>query len=357
MELSSRLNSVYLCHLYFPNQPTMSQIELDYREVWSLILNCARYCPSPHNVQPWHLEIRGARAKVFVIGARTFPSTDFTGSFILSAMMMFLRCIEISAKNQGYLVDWDIVDVESLDFSQERSHFADLIVRQDDHPSRHRFSQHTLVSRKTSRKPNYEEPLPEDVLRDIEAEIRSGGFGVKIVSEPSLIDAVLRLDGVALSNDVNDPAYFNELRPLLRLSESKMGLHYRNMEMSRAQFAALKYMPWLFKVPFVGSLVREMYRRQLGHAQHMAFITGPFWDRADALSAGQMLINMWLVMSEHRVVLHPFGNLVTNTGARAEIERLLGIEGLWFVCRLGFTDEPPTSKRFAVPDFADFIDT
>jgi hypothetical protein len=332
----------------------MSPLSFDYRAVWTCILKVARFCPSPHNVQPWHLEIKGTGADLYVVGNRTFPNTDFTGSFIVSTMMMFLICLEVSAKNQGYIVEWDVVDVEKLDFSRQMSLFARLSLRDDPNPSPHRFSQELLLSRKTSRKPNYLRPVSDPVLEEIREEINSGGFGVKIVSEPTVIDRVLRLDGLALSNDVNDPLYFDELRPLLRLRDNKTGLFYRNMEMPRAQLAALKYMPWLLKLPVLGDLFREGYRRQLGRAQHMAFITGPFWDRADALSAGRMLINMWLVMSKHRVVLHPFGNLVTNTDARAKIESMLGIEGLWFVCRLGFTDEPPTSRRFSVADIANF---
>jgi len=61
-----------------------------------------------------------------------------------------------------------------------------------------------------------------------------------------------------------------------------------------------------------------------------------------------MLLDTWLELSRNGLHLHPFGNLVTNTDARREIETLMGIEKLWFVFRLGYTEPPEKSMRLSM---------
>jgi hypothetical protein len=99
----------------------------------------------------------------------------------------------------------------------------------------------------------------------------------------------------------------------------------------------------------------RVYRSQLGHCEHIAIVSGKFWRREDSLDAGRMLVDLWLTLSSHGIFIHPFGNLVTNREARAEIESLTGVKGMWFVCRFGYTDEPEESNRLSIPEIAKFV--
>jgi hypothetical protein len=77
----------------------------------------------------------------------------------------------------------------------------------------------------------------------------------------------------------------------------------------------------------------------------MAWVSGKFWKPGDAVAAGKFLIRFWLELTRRGLYLHPFGNLVTNTKARAAFEKLTGSRDIWFVFRIGYTDEPPESYR------------
>jgi hypothetical protein len=61
-----------------------------------------------------------------------------------------------------------------------------------------------------------------------------------------------------------------------------------------------------------------------------------------------MLIDMCLNQSNHNILIYPFGNLVTNLLARAEIELITGVEDVWFVCRLDYSDEPEGSIPLSI---------
>jgi len=56
-------------------------------------------------------------------------------------------------------------------------------------------------------------------------------------------------------------------------------------------------------------------------------------------------MRFWLELARQKLYLHPFGNLVTNSQAKARIQALTGLEDVWLVFRVGYTDQPPQSFR------------
>ena len=72
-------------------------------EPWWTLLETAIQIPSPHNVQPWRIRLVSEReAELYIDGKRTLPKEDTTGSFILSAMGMFVEAIALLAPPQGF---------------------------------------------------------------------------------------------------------------------------------------------------------------------------------------------------------------------------------------------------------------
>jgi hypothetical protein len=327
--------------------------------LWREVLEDARHCPSPHNVQPWALDVLSdGSARLYIVGERTFPFTDETGSFIVSALAMFLEYLKIAAQNRGYRLMSEVVDVEALDLQAPRSLFAVLSLRYEA-LSPHRFSNTELVYRRTSRKPNLRRPVAQSDLETLRSVVSRHGYGFHAVRDSREIEWILNKDITALFHDVNDPKYFGELRPLLKVgpkSETFEGLHYKAMEMPKVQLYMLKHFPWMVKIPVVRDVVRTVYHRQLGHCAVLAFVTGDFWKRSDAARAGKMLITFWLELSRMGMYLHPFGNLVTNKEARGTVEERAGVDKVWFVCRIGYTDEPDASNRYTVDKIANFIE-
>jgi hypothetical protein len=74
-------------------------------------------------------------------------------------------------------------------------------------------------------------------------------------------------------------------------------------------------------------------------------IGGAFFNDAAAVSAGAFLMQFWLELSRRKLFIHPFGNLVTNSQAKARLRELTSIDDAWLVFRIGYTDEPPQSLR------------
>src|ERR1700732_4929617 len=72
-------------------------------ELWCTLLETAIQTPSPHNVQPWRIRLVSEReAELLIDGKRTLPKEDSTGSFIPSAMGMFVEAIALLAPPQGF---------------------------------------------------------------------------------------------------------------------------------------------------------------------------------------------------------------------------------------------------------------
>jgi hypothetical protein len=56
-------------------------------------------------------------------------------------------------------------------------------------------------------------------------------------------------------------------------------------------------------------------------------------------------MRFWLELARRALYIHPFGNLVTNPQAKSRVRALSGIDDIWLVFRIGYTDEPPRSFR------------
>lgn len=273
-------------------------------------------------------------------------------------MAMFVSYCEIAARNRGYLLHCDVADVDQITPGSALSLFGTLSLEKRDDLRKGQFTDEDLTCRKTSRKENVHRVVPVQVLDELAGVVEGFGYTIKFTSDQNVIESVLQQNITALFSDVNDWPYFSELKPLLMLgpkSEAKDGLHYKAMNMSQLELAALKHLPKLVQVPLLDTLMRRVYRKQIGYCQCLAFISGDFWERQDALNAGKMLITFWLTMSKHGIYLHPFGNLVTNREARKQVEDQMGIQDMWFVCRVGYTVEPEESNRFSVAEIATIV--
>lgn len=323
------------------------------RPNWHEVIDIARHCPSPHNVQPWKIELLDQGiAKLYIDGTRTFPWTDHSGSFIVSSMSMFLACLEFSAHNRGLAIDIEYGDIANLQLRDALSHFATLQLRPLEEADASRFatvySDQELLNRKTSRKENLHKPIAEEAINRISELTRNFGYEFHLTQDQVTINKVLACDIKALFSDLNHQQYFGELKPYIKLGQKEStfdGLHFDAMNLHKFQLALMKHLPVLLKTPIFSGLAAAIYRKQLGHCQSLAFVCGDFWDREGALVSGQMLIRMWLELSKMDLRVHPFGNLITNQEARKNIEELVGIKNVWFVFRMGYTDEPVKSNR------------
>lgn len=320
--------------------------------VWASILETARFAPSPHNVQPWKVKILSDQAmEVFVDRSRTLPDEDPTGSFVISAMAMFVEAIRLVGENHGHRITAELHDP---DVSEPLALFARLSV-EGPSPGPSRYPDSIFLVRRTSRLPSITAALPPSAIASLDAVARAHGQRFVHLDDPGLIAAALDRNVDALFDDLNDAHYHDEISLWFRCSAQSArrhpdGLDFRCMRMSPMELAMAKYAPWVLKAPVIGRMMRALYRQRLGAAHHIGLIAGPFWSREDAVPAGRFLLTFWLELASKNLFLHPFGNLVTNRAAAAWLKERTGVSDVWLVFRFGETASAPRSARLPLEE-------
>ncbi len=99
--------------------------------IWHELLEYARWCPSPHNVQPWKVEIVSAtQANLYYDPARFSSVVDETSAFTTVGMGMFVECLSIAAASRGMRVS-EVHDAEEVMHADKDGiqYFAKLIIQ------------------------------------------------------------------------------------------------------------------------------------------------------------------------------------------------------------------------------------
>jgi hypothetical protein len=175
------------------------------------------------------------------------------------------------------------------------------------------------------------------------------------LDDPVRIEAIILENIRAVFHDLNVHAYHDEIARWFRYSDEEAktkadGLDYRCMGVPAIQLKLMRVLPQVMRWPLTRDFIRWVYRKQLGKVSHIGVISGSFFDDAAAVRAGAYLMRFWLELARQKLFIHPFGNLVTNPQAKARIHELTGIDDIWLVFRIGYTDAPPQSYRRSLND-------
>jgi hypothetical protein len=314
--------------------------------LWEPIIRAALRTPSPHNTQPWRLRIVDARhATLFMERARMLPDEDVTGHFLRCAMGMFLESLRLLSANAGFLLCTNLI-VEDVPGAFIR--FAELELAGTSEPSP--YPDGLFQARKTSRLPSNGARIDPEVTALLQRIAMQFGHSYHQLDDPALIEVLILENIRAMFHDLNVEAYHREIVSWFRYNDDEArtkadGLYYRCMKISPAQLKLMRRLPLIMSWPLTRGLVRRIFRRQLGRISHIGVIAGPFFHDEAAVSAGAFLMRFWLELSRHKIFIHPFGNLITNSQSRALLRELTSIDDPWLVFRIGYTDEPPESFR------------
>ena len=97
-----------------------------------------------------------------------------------------------------------------------------------------------------------------------------------------------------------------------------------------------------------------MLNKAMNGTANLAWISGPFENRNDWVNAGRMLQRLWLEMTRHNVYMHPFGPVITTPDSNEKFKQRINYDEnkgtLWFLVRLGYSNEPPRSFRLDTKD-------
>ena len=333
--------------------------------MWQKLLETAIYAPSPHNVQPWRLRIvSNDSADLLIEKHRTLPKEDPTGSFIILTMGLFIQALKIIAANDSMKLDFQFYKPLS-EFTPEHIAkakdellpFAKLTLAQQsartsDEPV---YENALFLTRRTSRLSYLPEPIPEDLVQTLSTLARTWGQTYKQVTTADIIEHVLKRNIEAVFEDLNNPAYHGEIVEWFRFSDhssrrNRDGLDYRCMNSSRISFWLAARVPQLLQLPVTSSVLKKIYRRQLGHVPTIGMLAGPFWQAESAFQTGRFSMCFWLELAKHDLYIHPYGNLVTNKAAAEWCRQLLAVPQIWLIFRIGFSKTPPQSYRRSVEE-------
>ena len=327
---------------------------------WLSLLETAVRTPSPHNVQPWRLRpLDGRAADLFIERGRTLPKEDTTGSFIILTMGMFVEALNVLAANRSLSLAWELQHAPEWyakeilrPGGEELMHFARLRLseRGGVGEAAESYEDSLFFRRRTSRIPLLPKPVDEEATRALAGLARKWGHRYEQITDAAKIERGLRRNTHALFEDLNSPDYHDEIVGWFRFTDraarrTRDGLDYRCMNSSRASFWAAARMPRLLLLPFTRQLLARVYRKQLGVVPTIGLLSGPFWEPESAFETGRFLMRFWLETARRGLYIHPYGNLVTNHGAAEWLLNETGVERIWLVFQIGYSEEPPASYR------------
>ena len=215
------------------------------------------------------------------------------------------------------------------------------------------YGEDLFFKRCTSRLHLRDEQVPAETIESLVKIAISWNQKFAVITEPEKIERLMKLNTAALFEDLNTAEYHDEIVEWFRYSDKQSkthldGLDYRSMNVSRLNLWLSAKMPWLLRLPVANQVLAKVYRAQTGRIPTLGIISGGFWKPSDAVEAGKFLMRFWLETAAHNVYIHPFGNLVTNRKAAKAVEFETGILDIWLVFKIGFSDEPPKSRRLPV---------
>lgn len=331
--------------------------------LWLKLVGLAIRAPSPHNVQPWKLRLTSdSHATLCVDMNRALPAEDVTGSFLLSAMGLFLEALGIAAHANSFELAMSMCESPATlaprfaTPSTDLIPFACLSLTPTKRPIND-FSLALLQARTTGRTIYSEARLSAEA----EAQLRRGALGAGLefglTSDYRIVRYLLDLNTRALFHDLNAPSYHDEIARWFRCTpaeetSTRDGLSYRCMNMHPWEMRIAKTYPRLLQLPFASPAIRQRYTHQ-NRCGSIGYLSGPFFeDPGAAIGFGRGLLRFWLVVAATGLSLHPLGNLVTNADAAQHVESVLGVRQIWLIFKVGQLEHAaPQSLRRPVEDF------
>ena len=116
------------------------------------------------------------------------------------------------------------------------------------------------------------------------------------------------------------------------------------------EYFLMAHLPWSAKIPGLGRIIRARYRALVGPSPQLGILEGDFFTRENAFNTGRGFMRLWLELARLGLYLHPFGNLITNEAAKANVIALTGIKNPWIIFRFGGSAQPPRAARLALEE-------
>jgi hypothetical protein len=211
------------------------------------------------------------------------------------------------------------------------------------------------MKRRTSRIALLPEAVPEKSAQALKELAARWNQRYEQITDPAAIERILACNTDALFEDLNNPAYHDEIVEWFRFTNASArrtrdGLDYRCMNATRPSFWLAARMPWLMRFPLTRPLLSRTYRSQIGLVPTIGILAGDFWQPESAIQTGRFFMRFWLETALQGLYIHPYGNLVTNRRAARWCAEETGISNIWLIFKIGSSKEPPKSYRLPLEE-------
>ena len=275
----------------------------------------ARWAPSPHNTQPWRIEVRSEReADLFAERGRLLPVEDPEGRFPEAGFGVFAEALRDrrGRARSAPAVRGAVPGPRRTGPTSNRSL----------PPSRSRTTRpvlpRLLAARRTSRLPSDGRPAPPDALRRLRAGrgragprmgLQPGAGARRLGRRPERRHRLLRPSTRSVcraeigrwTHTTNAAADAPATVP--RRAASASGPRRQRLLSSPLALPAMRCC--------ARSAVRSTCGRR-GAPRPLRGLSGPWRTPQDWFTGGRMLLRLWLTATEHGLQLHPFGSVITS---------------------------------------------
>lgn len=322
---------------------------------WIELVDYARWCPTIHNLQPHQVKIISeTEAELYYNPTRLLPVGDPDAIFVTIAMGIFIEHLSIAAGTYGTKV----VITEVYDPITTRATTQVLFAKLKLIPTleKEELDRELIKKRRTSRLHYNGKPIKQDSLDKIKNQTEEFEHEFFSSSDKDLLDFVIDLNQQTLFEDLESKADRDELNHLFRYSKeeaetTKDGLWAKCMGFSGSLMKSVFIHHERWEKGLRKKILKNYYKSSFKGTTTICWFGGKFNNTTDWLQAGKMLARNWLLITKEGAYIHPFGSLITNTGAYKKINdkfsQPMNGKKIWLIFRAGYSDEPTRSYRLS----------
>lgn len=308
--------------------------------------------PSPHNRQPWLIQLLGDHsATLFCDLARRLPDTDPFDRQTTIGFGTFIELARMASAERGVRMELqpfpegvpeqrlDARPIARLRFVEDASVAKDPLFA-------------AIVKRRTNRALfDTARALPESLA----ARIGEGRHSI----DAELIDAVRAVTVAAMTIEITTPRTFGESVELMRIGANEVDANPDGLVLAGPMMEAMKLTGMLDKealadpssTAFKTGL--EMQQDICGSIPALLWIATPANTRLDQLEAGRLYVRANLRATAQGVAMHPLSQALQEYPEMAEkfakIHEIIGLkqgERLQMLARMGFAPAAEPSPRW-----------
>jgi len=325
---------------------------------WTELVEYARWCPTVHNLQPHQIKIISeTEAELYYNPARLLPVGDPNSIFVTIAMGIFVEHLSIAAAPLGTKVEIVKVFNPITTSASTQTLFAKLKLSTT--LEIEELDRELITKRRTSRLHYDRKPLKSDTLDKIKKEAEKFEHEFFSSSDKELVDSVIELNQQTLFEDLASKQDREELDHLFRYTEEdaetkKDGLWAKCMCFSGSLMKSIFRHHEKWEKGLRKKILANHYKASFKGTTTICWFGGKFNNTNDWLNAGRMLARNWLLITKENAYIHPFGSLITNSGAYKKINEKFTQpkedKKIWMIFRAGYSKEPTRSFRLSTEE-------